>query len=515
MIRTIVGALCVFAAGLSLQAEESAPALAPASASTPASQSVPPSAPPRVLGLVDAVRLAHAQGRERKTRDEELRLTALSLAKVVGDYGPQPEVSATAGWTGTGAERKPGNDQSVTASVSQSLPTGGNVSVAATTARVRPSDNGAVTTPNTGTITLTQPLMRNFGPLVWRESLTAAERNLLYSKRSHILYLQGLSTSVAATYWGIQRNQAGVISAQGNLESATFTFEQSQAVMQIGKANANDVFRAETSMLAARQTLIDEQAGLAAAIDAFKLQLSIDLRDAITVSPAERTLTLRRIDLPRALDCALVNRLDLMTVHDQVEDARRAILLARRALLPDLDATASSTWNGVADEGARHQIASPPEWRVAVTLRLPLNRRNEELAYQNALIGLTRAQRAEDEARQRIIKEVQDAARRIRSAEASLTLQERNRIQAARRLEKANLDFQAGAIPNRDVVEAQNGVRDADNAWNDAVVAYRNADLGLRSATGALVINPDGTWDDSPPPYVISGDADQPVPGAK
>ncbi len=511
MTRTFVGAGCALIAAWSLQAGEAPPASAPP-APVPAAQ---PSAPPRVLGLVDAVRLAHAQGRERKTRDEELRLTEMSLAKVIGDYGPQPDVSATAGWTGTGAERKPGNDQSVTASVSQSLPTGGNVSVAATTARVRPIDGGPVTTPNTGTITLTQPLMRNFGPLVWRESLTASERNLLYTKRSYILYLQGLSTSVASTFWGIQRNQAGVISAQANVEGATFTFEQSQAVMQIGKANANDVFRAETNMLTARQTLIDEQAGLAAAIDAFKLQLSIDLREAITVSPAERTLTVRRVDLPRAIDCALVNRLDLMTVHDHVDDARRAILLARRALLPDLDASASSVWNGVADEGARHQIASPPDWRVAVTLRLPLNRRGEELAYQNALIGLTRAQRAEDEARQRIIKEVQDAVRRIRSAEASLSLQERNRIQAARRLEKANLDFQAGAIPNRDVVEAQNEVRSADNAWNDAVVAYRNADLGLRSATGALVINPDGTWDESPPPYAVADETGTPAPGAK
>lgn len=460
---------------------------------------------PRTLTLDDALRLAHSQGRTITTEREDLALQEATLAKVRGDYRPIPSASLGASASGTGSGQPPSLARTGEASVSQSLPGGGTATVSGSATSTHDPHGLASISAGRVSVSLTQPLLRGAGNLVWRENLTEAERALLYEQRRYATFREDLTISTATAFWGLQRQQAAVAAARAAEERAAFTYQQSQALMSVGKTNANDVFRAETNVLQAKQAVIDEEAAFATQADALKLELTIDPAQSLSIDTTPPRLDPARIDAAMALTAALERRRDLATAHDAVADAARAFALARRDLLPRLDANARIGWNGALEDD-HAGWDQPPAWQAALSLDVPLDRRAERLSLDRARVAHLRAMRSESEQRERVIVQVREGIRQLRSAQASLTIQSRNYAQAKRRAEKAEIDFKSGELSNRDLVEAQNDVRSADDARYAALVSYRIAELSLRRDTGTLAVRDDGSWDPALPPYAAPED---------
>ncbi|GDY14354.1 type I secretion outer membrane protein [Planctomycetota bacterium] len=478
-----------------------APPLIAAGASTPGSIYQPAqTTTSATLALADCLRLAHRQGRRAIQAGEELRLAESALGAARRDYGPQPTATIGAGWSGSGTSPRPGDDQRATVGATQRLPTGGEVGVSATAARNRTAGSTATTSDEVA-LTARQPLLRGAGPTAWRQPLTAAERALADARRAHLRDRQDISVDTARSFWGLQRRQEEVSQAQAAAQRAAFLREQSEALMAVGKRGADDLFRAETNLLSAQQQALDSVAGFEAAVDALRLDLALAPGTTIAIDQTPPKLLRWIIDAGRAIAAALERRLDLASAAERIDDAERAVVLARDGLWPRLDATGRMAWGGVLDQGANQSVRGPPNWRVGLELDLPLATQHQEFALEQALVARTRARRAAAELRERVVNEILDAIRDLRRAEDSLAIQDRNRIQATRRAEKASLDFQAGTASNRDVVEAQGEVRAAENAWYAALVAYRVSELSLRRATNCLTIDANGAWDESPTPY--------------
>lgn len=469
----------------------------------------PPPSPARVLTLVEALRLAHTQGREKRYQDEELRLLTLTLERTRRTYRPQPTGTLSARVNGQG-ERVASDSETGTLGLSQSLPTGGTATVSGS-ATVTHVPDGPTTKLAGVAASLRQPLLRGAGYLAWRETLTSAERGYVYAMRGYELFRQQLTLGTGSGFWDLQGQQYAVDQAEVAIRRAEFVYDQSRALMSIGRSNANDVFRAETALLQARQTLVDTRAGFAAALDGFKLSLALPVDEPIALASAAPEVPRLAIDAARAIASAMTNRLDLLSSEDRVRDSERALRLSRRDLLPQLDLDAGLSY-GRAAERWESTLGGPPSWSAGLTLQLPLDRGAEELSYQRALLSRSRASRDHELARQGVIREVLQAVSRLRAAESSLLIQSRNRIQAGRRAEKARIDFEAGTISNRDLVEAEAEVSDAGNASFRARVGYRIAELELRKATGTLQVTEEGTWTEDVPPYAeaLSGPAEEP-----
>jgi outer membrane protein TolC len=459
-------------------------------------------AAPLHLTLAEALRLAHVQGRQTITWHEDLAEEERAYARAVRGYAPIPAASATSGYSGSGIPGRPQQTSSATVSATQTVPGGGSVTVSGTANRTSGPGDTAPEVTGTATVEVKQPILRGAGLEAWRETRTKAERALVNRRRSYELFRFGLTTDIAASFWNLQRDQAAVVQARNGVQRAQFTLDQSQALMAIGKSNANEVFRAETSLLQARQSVVDAEATLAAATDNLKLQLSLDPSLPTTIDTTPPGLTRTTIDAARATAIALERRLDLAAAVDQLADAARGVRLAARGTLPTLDLTGSASWDATMDAGARSDPAA--DWSAGLALTLPLDDRTETAALDAARLAHVRAQRSLAELRERIVSEVRDAIRRLRTAETTLLIQDRNRLQAQRRAEKAQLDLKAGTLSNRDLVEAQTEVRSAEDAWFAALVAYRIAELGLRRVTGTLVVEPSGMWDPAPPPYALA-----------
>ena len=91
-----------------------------------------------------------------------------------------------------------------------------------------------------------------------------------------------------------------------------------------------------------------------------------------------------------ATELASLYRLDLQTARDQIEDAQRAVQVAKNGLLPDLDVTARGSIGNPQDTPASHIGSRTAEYSAAVTLDWPLDRLRERNIYRRALIALER-----------------------------------------------------------------------------------------------------------------------------
>jgi outer membrane protein TolC len=279
--------------------------------------------------------------------------------------------------------------------------------------------------------------------------------------------------------------------------------EQAKANMDLGKANATalDVFRAETQLYQTVQRLVDGEAAMAAELDGLKIDLALPVDEPIAIDQSRPEVVLFTVDAARAIALALTERTDLATAYDAIEDSDRQVEIARRNMLPQLDATAGATWNGTLDGQGGESFGRAPGWAVGMRMALPLDRHNERFAYDQVLIQRQQTARNAEIKRSQVIQEVQKALQDLRSAEATLSIQDRNRKQARLKFEKANLDLNAGDVGNREVVEAQNELVAAENAFFQAKAAYQAAELSLRHAVGVLNVAEDGRWDATPPAY--------------
>lgn len=455
------------------------------------------------LDLALALRLGFSQGRALQDALEDLDLVDRRLATVRRDYGPQASGTLSAGVEGSAADGTSTDqtlDQSLDLDLRQELPSGASVTLSTRT--VRTADHRSDAYSSSLALDIRQPLLRGAGALPWRERLTAAERTYLYTRRSHELFRQELTISTVSQFWRLQQQQYALKRRDEAVERARFALEQARAFVDIGRSTANDILRAEVQVLEAEQVRTDAIAAYERSLDEFLLDLAIPAGQELRIVGELEPIRPLRIDTAQAIDLALQQRLDWVTHQDRHDDRRRSLRLAARDLLPRLDLRAGLSyaqraeddlWGGTFDEG--------PDYSASISLEIPFDRRDEVLAHQQAAIGLAQSTRDLAAFRQRVINSVSDAVRTLRQAYSTVLIQRRQSAQTALRLEKSQMDFEDGYISNRDLLEAQAEVRQAQIELFRARVDYHLAELQLRASTGTLRVDAQGQWSRDLPSY--------------
>jgi outer membrane protein TolC len=466
----------------------------PPEAPEPARMETPESeeSEPRVLSLADAVRTAFGNNRSFKTEAETLYLAALSASLERRNYGPI--LTNTIEYVYSNG---PGTDAdgalAASLGVSKIVPSGGTVS-AETTGSVDDNYEGGASSTYSHDVTLSfeQPLLKGFGYEAAYEDLTQAERDVIYALRTFELFRQDFAIDVLARYYRILRQKSVVENSRSTLERFTFLRKRSDALFNIGRVTAIDKFRAAQEELVASNELIAEQETLEALLDDFKVFLGLPTETNLDIEDVTPEMKQANIDLKSAIEAALVNRLDLKTDKDQLEDAERKVRVARNGLLPDLDLSASVTVAGSKTGGDPEPYAGSHS--VGLALSLPLDKVPDRNTYKRALITRNRRRRTLELARDNVKVEVLNSYRRLRRLANSVRIQRANVTLAEKRVQNAQLRFFAGTLGNRDVVEAQSAKLRAQNALIGAILDYEIARLQLKRDIGIFFLHKDGLW---------------------
>ena len=447
----------------------------------------------KVLSLRDALRTATKENRDFKSEVEALHLAALAASLQRRNFGPilsstlsyvyanSPSTTAT----GTG---------SANIGLSKILPSGGTVSASTTGTSADDQETGGPGTySHDVTVTFEQPLLKGFGRETAYEDLTQAERNVVYALRDFELFRQDFSLDVLRRYYAIVRQKQVVANSRHNLEQFTFLRKRSEALFEVGKVRAIDKFRAAQEELTASNNLLAEEETLEALLDSFKIFLGLPTTARIKIEDTRPVTRPANINLKSALAAAIHNRLDLKTEAERLEDAERAVRIARNGLLPDLDLTGSVSVAGSKTDGDSTSYGDGSH-SVGIALTLPLDKVADRNAYRAALIERQRRRRAHTLAADNARMEVLNTYRRLRRLANTVRIQTANVNLAKRRVENARTRFEMGELGNRDVVEAQSAQLRAQNALIGAILDHEVTRLQLKRDIGILFIDPDGAW---------------------
>lgn len=508
-------------------------------AGVPVPAAAAPSRAPVRLTLVDALRAGAANSREYQTQKEQVFLAALRLdlerdefrttfqglisGDVIADFSGDdtagvvvsPQVSAS---------RRFYNGMLFSARLAvdvAKLLTGGSGSSLGIQ----------------GDLSVTIPLLRGAGRHIVTEPLTQAERDVVYAIYEFETFKRNFAVNVATQYLGVLQQLDQVANAEENYRNLIASTRRARRLAEAGRLDQVQVDQSVQQELNARERWISTLDAYRQRLDQFKELLGLPtdavveldrselerlrgIYDAINVGPetvsmADVPPADTPIELPppgagkpgplemaeeRAVRLALENRLDLRVAQGEVFDAQRQVVVAADALRAGLEVTGGASFG---ERRASIGSAALPDaqlridegvWTAGGLLDLPLERTAERNAYRISLINLERAARNLQQVEDRIKLDVRTTLGDLLQSRESLLNQAAALALAQRRVASTTLFLEAGRVQIRDLLDAQEDLVAAQNAFTSALISYRLGELELQRDLGVLEVSETGLW---------------------
>ena len=448
-----------------------------------------------VLDLSTTLRLAELYSRSLQSQREHLYTSGLSTLAQRRKFGIQ--YSGTLSYVLNNAKNTASSSSgSLNLGASKVLPTGGTVTTSAGSIQRGTGSfkgtEGSTVYDNSASVELRQPLLAGAGYSVSHESVIQSERNLIYSLRSFVQVRQDFAIKTMSSYFNLLSAKRVVDNTKLSVEQSIFLRKRSEALFKVSLGTALDVMRARQGELAASNEVWAVEAGYESQVRRFLIELGLSSDTPVVVegtipdvSPVNTTNTAIFIKL------GLERRLDLASKRDQVEDAKRKLAIARNNLLLNVDLYGKAGVSSVSADtptGGDFEESSA----VGISVKLPLDRRDERDELKLAMITVADTQRNLDEYIDILKVEIEENLRNLATQENNVLIQKEATKIAERKYEYSLLQFKAGEIPNRDVVEAQNELLNAKNAHVNALVAYELLRLKLLRNVGLLDVDNEG-----------------------
>ncbi|MBN2162532.1 MAG: TolC family protein [Pontiellaceae bacterium] len=457
---------------------------------------------PMLLSLSDTLAIALSNSRSYQARKESLFIQALTLTETQKSYNWDTGDSflyAGTEYSDNGATAETFGDNGVDGglglSVGRTLVSGARMSLGVTHEIVEQFTNPDTgTDSSTASFNIVQPLLNGFGPLVSREPLRLAERNMVYAVRDFRRYQQDFVIDITSLYYSTLRSRDQLLNARKNYESTMLSREQTESYAKAGRIADFEAAQARQSELNAADRWATAQASYEQALDDFRYTLGLPIDLNVEPDPDElvllsaRGLVALNITLDEAVDSALTNRLDLITQRQQVEDQERNLKIQLRNFLPSLDVSYSADYDLEASSGAGF------DQDTSVRLNIPFDWTEKRNDYRIAQINLNRERRDLEQFEWDIRRDVRSLWRTLENNRSVYN----NRLisvgLAERRAENTTMLLKQGKAQTRDLLEAQDDLLDAENAATLSLVDYTINRLRFWNAIERFEIDPKGMW---------------------
>ena len=351
--------------------------------------------------------------------------------------------------------------------------------------------------------TFTRPLLRNAGFKQEIESLTQAERNLLYALRTFTLYRKEFTVQIASAYYGVLGSRDTVRNSYQNLQNSRQMGNRTRALAEEGRYKQADLGRMETQVLTAESTWTSAIRNYRSVLDNFKLTLGASTDARLVLEDrelAQLTILHPQISAEDACKVALAARLDYQSARDQVADAGRKVKLAADGLKMQADFVAGA---GINNNQADTTGVPIPQldrynWNAGLNLDPALDRKPQRNVYRSALITQAQAGLSQAQLEDQIKLEVRDNWRALEQAKRNYEISETSVKTAERRVEEQNLLAELGRASALDQVDAQNSLVEALNQRTQALVGHTIARLRFWNSMGILYVKENGQWQEGP-----------------
>lgn len=506
---------------------------------------------PLMISLVDALQIGARNSDEYQTRKENVFREALDLDLERDAFRNTffGTVESLFSADSSGSDTVRGTQNSMDASVTRTLENGVDLTgaIAIDLAHLL-TQGGASSLGQQADMTISIPLLRGSGKHIVTESLTQAERNVVYAIYEFERFKRTFAVDIAREYLNVLRQVDQVKNAENNYRSKIQSSRYSRRTADAGRLSEFQADQAVQSELSARNGWISAVERYKNQLDTFKnilglptdAQIEPDTNDlelfrrpaeelvkeilqseesstTDETPPADAAIELLppsvedagpfEIDESVAIKLSLENRLDLQVTIGGVYDAQRQVVVRADALGAEL------TFLGSANYGTGRSINSATQDDVRLrhddgvysnllTLDLPFERTRERNDYRKSLLDLERAVRSVQSLEDQIKLSVRRDLRSLLESRESLKIQARSVVVADKRVRSSNLFLEAGRAQIRDLLEAQDALLAAQNSLTSAVITYRLTELVLQSDMGVLQVDANGMWREFSPEVI-------------
>ena len=481
------------------------------------------------IGLQGSVRIAAANSPDFRAAKEELFASALALDLESREFHSSL-LGALSGATeterGTDGARVSTHDEGAKAGASKTFENGVSTDAALAFNLTGMLDGDRKTAWGAVADTsVSIPLLRGSGRLVRRESLTQAERDLVYAVRAFEQRKRAFVVEIGRSYLSLLLALRTRQNEDANYRRVVLSTRRSRRMADASRMSKAAFDQSYQSELAARARWTAACQNYESALDAFKTRLGLPPDSAVKPreSDMEELETLVSGFLAaeasdgaagedgdpqeaadRAIAIAFERRSDIATARDRVEDAQRHLAVAEDGLRAEVTiggaasvgeaATASTSRVGRSHAPFRMRDASASG---TVKIDLPLERTKERNSYRNALVALESAVRDYQKAEDELKTEVREDLRALAQTREQLRIQSRAVELAGRRVRNQDMLLEAGRADMKDLLDAQAALLSAQNSLYRAITDYRQQELALQRDMGTLDATADGVWTES------------------
>jgi len=442
---------------------------------------------PPLLTLEHAVSEALAKNERLLNQHDNIEQSALGVRLARNTFQPKvvPNVLGSFGQTDI-------NSQNYRVDVTQKFTTGTEVRFGVGTSTSQIPGLPGVSGPDDihfynadTTLTLSQPLLRGFGPSVARRSLTSAELRRADADRQQTLTEQQVALEVASAYYRVVAQQAIVEVAKKSLDRSRKLRDGSEAKLDAGLVSQLDVLRAQQLVSQAEIQLFDAQSGADDARDRLMFAMGHPAGEPFLVH-SDIPRTSDAVDAEDAVGMAVANRLDLKSLAASGADADHQVRYARNQLLPQVDVNFAFTRRETAETFRRSFGADRFRFATFFNISTPVDRTPQIVDYQNALIDRDRRKRDAATLQRRIADDVKRAIRERDRLERTLVAADTSVEIGRKEVEVAQLRYERGLSNNLDVVTAESNLLTAESRRIATLADSAVARLSLRAMLGIL-----------------------------
>ncbi len=284
---------------------------------------------------------------------------------------------------------------------------------------------------------------------------------------------------VASNYLLVIADQSQVDSALAQRDTAKTLFDQTTDQKKAGLAAAVDVLRSDVELQAREQRLIVARNNLAKQKIVLARAIGLPAGQTFEIATEVAYQPLATSTLDEALQQAYASRADYKSLTEQVHSAELQKKAASAERYPTLSAIADYGSIGT-NTASNHGTVD-----AAAVLRLPIFQGGR--VHGDNLVAdsfLARARQRLEDLRASIDQEVRDAFLDLQATDQEVSV-EKNAVRlATQTLQQSRDRFASGVTDNIEVVQAQESLADANDAYIASLYSYNTAKLSMARAIG-------------------------------
>ncbi len=406
----------------------------------------------------------------------------------------------TVSTTSTGSTKKVDSTQNIQAGFKKKVISGAQLSMLFDWDRQGTNAKNNLFDPNfsTGlTLSITQPLLRNYGVDLNSADIRIATENMRQSRNEYNNKVTKIVTDVELSYWDLILALRNSKLKKKSLDLAKDLLRRNKIQVKIGTLTRIEILDARTSVAMREDELIVAKREVLEKEDALKLLLNISISSKpsrIALKPTDKInfkpVRINEFDL---FEKALSRRTDL--IKDKIEIRKRKITIdkKRNSLLPKLDFTSSlknSSKQDSIQKALKRQFSNKGyEISGKLAFEFPLGNREAKSNYRKSKNEYYEAKEVFKKNKQIILEEVQNISRKTKTSIKRIKTTLLAKKLATQRLEVQEQKFALGLATSRQILEDQESLENASLNHIRALVNYKKNLALLRKATQSTLFH--------------------------